>query len=582
MCGIAGLVGGAIAPGEIERMTERLRHRGPDRMGIWRGEGVELGHTRLAIVDLSSAGDQPMRLGPLTLTYNGEIYNFRKLRESLVGPFESDCDTEVLLHLLAADPERALAQLQGMFAFAVWDERRNRLFAARDRMGIKPFYYREFDGGLAFASEVKALLELGRPPIDPAAMRDYFTYKYVPDPGSIYRGIRQLPPGHWLSWDGNLQVERYWRPGTREPIRDPDEAVEELGELLARIVPAHTMADVPVAVFLSGGIDSATVAGHLERPRTFTLGTDIRRRDEAPHARQIAEHFGTEHREGVAKAVNLDEALNTIPEVFDEPFGDSGAWSNYLVSGMAREHAIVALSGEGGDELFAGYQWYSKWPSQKPGAARRLLARTLPAFSGGGRSAQRRSLTGLARYAAFLGPFTEQQRQALLGPRLEVEGHDDLWHFRRHWREELTPIKRMQWIDLHTFLPGDLLTKVDRASMAHSLEVRPPLLDHELVEFALALEPELMHDARTGKGKLLVRRLMEPRIPEGYFDRPKRGFNLPIRSWAQKNGRLMAGALDRLADMRIIRRPRMARFTNEQTWSLLSLDAWLRQSGASW
>ncbi len=581
MCGIVGIVGSESDPDVVERMTRTLRHRGPDRLRTWSAAGARFGHTRLSILDLSAAGDQPMSLGPHTLTYNGEIYNFRELRRGLPGPFRSDCDTEVLLHLFAREGARCLDRLHGMFAFAVWDASSGHLFAARDRLGIKPLYYRELPGGgLAFASEIKALLELGRPPIDPTALRDYFTYKYVPEPKSVYSGIRQLPPGHRLTWDGKLRIERWWTPATASPIGDPHEAVERLGGLLREIVPAHTIADVPVAVFLSGGIDSTTLVAHLDRPRTVTLGTDIRRRDEAPYARQIAEHFGTEHHEDVAAGLDLDEALATIPRVFDEPFGDTGAWATYLVSRLARRHVTVALSGEGGDELFCGYQWYSKWLTQKSSPLVRTLAALLPPFSGAGRSSQRRAASGLERYAAFLGPFTPRQRRELVGAALEIDGYDDLWHFRRHWREELEPVKRMQWADIHTFLPGDLLTKVDRSSMAHSLEVRPPFLDHRLVEFALAVESPLLRDVPGDRGKLIVRDLMAPKIPPGFFDRPKRGFNLPFKSWVQKHPGMVDGALDRLADAAIIRRPRRPALTNEQIWTLLTLDSWLAQTGA--
>jgi asparagine synthase (glutamine-hydrolysing) len=583
MCGIVGIVGTGteLDPALIERMTDRLTHRGPDGRGTWADAGVLLGHTRLSILDLSDAGAQPMLLGPLALTYNGEIYNFRELRRQLAGPFHSDCDTEVLLHLLARDGAGCLPLLRGMFAFAVWDRSRQQLFAARDRLGIKPFYYRELPGGLAFASEPKALLELGRPPVDREALRDYLTYKYVPEPKSIYSGIRQLPPGHSLTWNGTLHIDRYWTPDAAVERRKADEAAEELGELLGEIVPQHTVSDVPVAVFLSGGIDSTTLVGYLERPRTFTLGTDIRRRDEAPYAREIAAHFDTEHLEEIAAGVDLDEALDTIPRVFDEPFGDTGAWATYLVSRLARRHVTVALSGEGGDELFCGYQWYSKWIRQRPFPLMRFLAATLPPFSGAGRSAQRRAASGLDKYASFVGPFTARQRRHLLGPALAIDGYDDYWHLRRHWREDLDPIKRMQWADLHTFLPGDLLTKVDRSSMAHSLEVRPPLLDHRLVEFALGLDPQLLRDVRGDRGKLIVRQLMEPKIPPGFFDRPKRGFNLPFKSWVRRRAGVLSSALDRLADARLIHRPRVHDLTNEQTWTLLTLDSWLRQSGAT-
>lgn len=580
MCGIVGIVGNTPRPELVERMTRRLTHRGPDHLKVWRAPGVHLGHTRLAILDLSPAGNQPMTHGDATITYNGEIYNFRELRRQLEGPFHSDGDTEVLLHLFARDGERCLQQLQGMFAFAIWDARRQRLFAARDRLGIKPFFYRELPGGFAFASEIKALLDLGQPAIDPSALRDYFTYKYIPQPKTIYSGIRELPPAHTLVWDGTLHIERYWTPSTEITVREFDEALPQLDRLLGEIVPAHTVADVPVAVFLSGGIDSTTVTAQLDRPRTVTIAMDIKRRDEAPVARRVADHFGTIHHEEMASSIDLVEALDTVPPIFDEPFGDSGAWSNYLVSRLARRHAIVALAGEGGDELFCGYQWYSKWLTDRSTLVTRTMATLLPPLSRAARSAQRRTATGLERYAAFAGPFTSQQRVALLGPALEIDDYDELWHYRRYWREDLEPLKRMQWADIHTYLPGDLLTKVDRSSMAHSLEVRPPLLDHRLVEFALSLDTRLLRDVEGNRGKLVVRRLMQDRIPEGLFDRPKRGFNLPIADWVRSRPELLSGALDRLADRRIIRRPRLHGFTNEQTWTLLCLDRWLEQSGA--
>ena len=580
MCGIVGIVGSTPEPEVIERMTRRLTHRGPDHQEVWRASRAHLGHTRLAILDLSAASHQPMTYGDFTITYNGEIYNFRELRGRLEGPFHSDGDTEVLLRLYARDGARCLDPLQGMFSFAVWDARRQSLFAARDRLGIKPFFYRELPGGLAFSSEIKALLELGQPPIDQTALRDYLTYKYIPEPKTVYSGIRRLPPGHTLTWDGSLQIQRYWSPSTETVITDFAEAVPLLDDLLKQVVPEHTISDVPVAVFLSGGIDSTTVVAQLDRPSTVTLAMDIKRRDEAPAARLVANHFGTQHHEEVASSVDLDEALEIMPGVYDEPFGDSGAWATYLVSRLARRHAVVALSGEGGDELFCGYHWYSKWLTDRSTFVYRTLGSLLPPLSWGARSAQRRAATGLERYAAFTGPFTSQQRQALLGPALEVADYDDLWHYRRFWREDLEPLKRMQWADLHTYLPGDLLTKVDRSSMAHSLEVRPPLLDHRLVEFALSLDTRLLRDVEGDRGKLVVRRLMDDRIPPGIFDRPKRGFNLPVADWVRHQPELLTSALDRLAEREIIRRPRTFRFTNEQTWTLLFLDRWLEQSNA--
>lgn len=575
MCGIAGIVGALPDPDVVERMVARLHHRGPDDRGTWRTDGAHLGHTRLAILDLSDAGHQPMTHGPLTITYNGEVYNFRQLRRELDGEFRSNGDTEVVLRLYAEHGENCLPRLRGMFAFAVWDTQRRRLFAARDRLGIKPLYYREFEGGLAFASEIKALLELGVPPIDHEALRDYLTYRYIPSPKTVYQEIRELPPGHTLVWDGSLHIERWWSPTCDVTITDMNEATERLDELLTTVIPSHTLADVPVGVFLSGGVDSTTTVAFVDNPRTFTLGSDVGHRDETPVAREVAEHFGAEHHVFVAEALDLDRALETQPGLFDQPFGDSGSWATWLVSRLAREHVTVALCGEGGDELFCGYQWYRRWFGPGATPLLREISKVVPTFSHLGRSLQRRSAEGLDRYAAFLSPFTVEQKQALVGPKLANEGYDDLWFFRDHWRDDLDPMKRLQWADIHTFLAGDLLARVDRASMAHSLEMRPPLLDHELVEFALSLDDSLLIDGETGTGKLVVRQLMADRVPPGLFDRPKRGFNLPIRRWLGKRPELLDDALDRLAEAGLIRRPRATGFTGEQAWALLALDRWM-------
>ena len=575
MCGIAGIVGELPDSEVVERMVARLHHRGPDDRGTWRTDGAHLGHTRLAILDLSDAGHQPMTHGPLTITYNGEVYNFRQLRRELDGEFRSNGDTEVVLRLYAEQGENCLPRLRGMFAFAVWDTQRRRLFAARDRLGIKPLYYREFEGGLAFASEIKALLELGVPPNDLGALRDYLTYRYIPTPKTVYQGIRELPPGHTLVWDGSLHIERWWSPSCEVTITDMNEATERLDELLTTVIPSHTMADVPVGVFLSGGVDSTTTVAFVDNPRTFTLGSDVGHRDETPVAREVAEHFGADHHVFVAEALDLDRALETQPGLFDQPFGDSGSWATWLVSRLAREHVTVALCGEGGDELFCGYQWYRRWFGPGATPLLREISRVVPTFSHLGRSLQRRSAEGLDRYAAFLSPFTVEQKQALVGPKLANEDYDDLWFFRDHWRDDLDPMKRLQWADIHTFLPSDLLARVDRASMAHSLEMRPPLLDHELVEFALSLDDSLLIDNKTGTGKLVVRQLMADRVPPGLFDRPKRGFNLPIRRWLGKRPELLDDALDRLAEAGLIRRPRATGFTGEQAWALLALDRWM-------
>jgi len=560
-------------------MTSALAHRGPDDSGVWRSPEAHIGHTRLSILDLSPAGHQPMHLDDLTLTYNGEIYNFLELRSALAGPFRSQTDSETILHTYRSQGARCVLGFHGMFAFAIWDAERKRLFAARDRLGIKPLYYRAVDGGLAFASEVAPLLELGRPALDLTALSDYLTYSYVPTPKTPWQGIYKLPPAHTLTWEnGRLEIERYWQPEPSCSVEDFDAATEELGRLLGHIVPEHSLSDVPVGVFLSGGIDSAAVTSFLDRPRTFTLGQPEAGRSEAGAARRVAEHLSTRHTEETAQVPDLGDTVDEMVRVFGEPFGDSAALSVWLLSRFTSEHVKVALSGEGGDEIFCGYRWYGPAMSVVAPAWRRAAAGLLPTFSAIGRSTQRRISQGLERYACFLGLFTPAQKRALIGPRLQDASDDPLWNFRRHWREDLPLHQRLQWADLHTYLPDGMLTKVDRASMAFSLEVRPPLLDHRLVEWALTLDAALQRDPVSDRGKLVLRRLVSDRLPPGHLDLPKRGFNLAIRRWAQKTPGLLDDALRRLADQGIIRRPRFFSPTNEQTWALLVLDRWLEQN----
>jgi asparagine synthase (glutamine-hydrolysing) len=579
MCGIAGLISDEADLSAIRTMAAALRHRGPDDTGDWSEGRAALGHTRLSIIDLSAAGHQPMVLGDLVLVYNGEIYNFRELARGLPGPFRSHTDSEVLLHLYARDGEDCLRHLNGMFAFAIWDRRRRRLFAARDRMGIKPFVYRELPcGGFAFASEHKALLPLGKPPIDRSAVRDYLLYGYIPAPKTIYAGIAKLPAAHALVWqDGRVQVRRYWAPSAEIRHTDEADAMQRLDELLATIMPEHTLADVPVGVFLSGGIDSPTMAWYLDRPKTYTLGFDSKSHSEAEAARAVAAHFGTDHHEISAGPLDMGLALATMPRIYDEPFGDSAGWSAYLISQLARRDVTVALSGEGGDELFCGYRRYWEGAGTRSNALNRALARRLPPLSRLGHSMQRRAARGLEGFAALLGGLLPRQLRELLTDEYLDSEADDLWFFRQYWREDLHPTQAMRWLDVHTNLAEGLLTKVDRASMAHSLEVRPPFLDHRLVEFALSLHPELLVDAKSGRGKMLVRRLMEKRLPAGHLERSKRGFGLPVHQWVRQHPELLEQAQRRLLDAGILRRRVSADF--RRIWYLLVLDQWLSQCG---
>lgn len=564
-------------------MVATLRHRGPDDVGVWEGEGAQLGQSRLSIVDLSPAGHQPMELGDLVLVYNGEAYNHEALRAGIGGDYRSTTDSETLLHLYREYGDDCVRYLTGMFGFAVWDRRRRRLFAARDRLGIKPFQYWVRGRQLAFASELKALLELGNPVVDRSAIRDLFTYRHIPTPKTIYAEIRKLPPGHTLIWqDGRVEIERYWTPDVTSEISDPRESEEGLDTVLRTVMPEHLMSDVPVGVFLSGGLDSAAVTAYLEKPRTFTLGIDVKHRDEAPAARLVAEMYGTDHYEERVGATQLEPALDLMPKLFDEPFGDSGAWASWAVARMAKKHVTVVLSGEGGDELFLGYERHQKQTGAVLNPMVRAAGSLVPPLSLTARSLQRKMFTGFDRYATLVGPFNQVQQQVLLHPELlDSSESDPSWNLREFWRDDLDPRKAMQWVDINTTMHDGILTKVDRTSMSHSLEVRPPLLDHRVVEFALKLAPELLRSTDGGPGKLILRNLMEPKLPPGHLDRPKSGFNLPIRRFIKSQPELLEGALDRLADARIIRRPRFAKFSSEQVWTILVLDRWMREKAVS-
>jgi asparagine synthase (glutamine-hydrolysing) len=555
-------------------MARRLAHRGPDGEGVWHQPGVALSHRRLAVQDLTEAGYQPMEFGSQVLTYNGELYNHESLRAMLPGPWKSSGDTEVLLRLLAHEGAAGLKRVTGMFALALWDSEAQSLLLARDRLGIKPLYYRLTHDGIAFGSELKALLLLGKPQIDKSALRDFLFHGYIPAPKTIFQGIAKLPAGHTLTWSGgHAQLARYWNPSGAIVAKSVESAVQELDGLLQRVIPEHTLSDVPVGVFLSGGIDSALTTYYLDTPHTYTLGFESSARSEAAAARAVATHLGTKHLEITAPAADFAGALDRIPELFDEPFGDSAAWSNYLVAQFARREVTVALSGEGGDEIFCGYPRYWSQVGARSTLLNRALARHLPPLSRLATSMQRHSLEGLPAYAAALGGMTADQIDALLAPEWREAEYDYLWFYRRHWREDLSPLARLRWLDVNTDLAEGLLTKVDRTSMAHSLEVRPPLLDHRLVEYMLSVDPQLLVDPQQRRGKLLARTLMQPRLPADHLNRRKSGFGLPVHRWLQAHPQLLQEAVQRLMARGFLQRPVPADF--RRAWYLLVLDRWV-------
>jgi asparagine synthase (glutamine-hydrolysing) len=580
MCGIAGFVGpvGRAEP-ELKRMAESmaaaLPYRGPDDWGTWADAeaGVALGHRRLSIVDLSPAGHQPMAAhdGSGVISYNGEIYNADELRADLTrqgaGPFRGHSDTEVLAEACARwGVAETASRLIGMFAVAWWDKRTRTLSLVRDRVGIKPLYWARVGRTIAFASELKAFFALPefRPELDRGAQAAFLRFATVPAPRSIYRNVFKLEPGTVLTVGptGEPRAERFWDARTvamqPKPPRDPAEAESALHDLLKDAVTRRMVADVPLGAFLSGGVDSSMVVALMQsaspRPvRTFTIGFNEASFDEAPHARAVAKHLGTEHTELILDAARARDVIPKLPDLYDEPFADVSAIPTFLVSELTRRHVTVALSGDGGDELFAGYNryvwaeriWRRLGPIPRPlrAAAGRLLESVpvtlwdsvLGVLPPGKRPAQAGDKA--KKLAAILGRHRAddiyrrlvsywEEPEALLGTSDEPKSPIDDPSLARDIPEF---VARMRYLDLVTYLPDDILTKVDRASMAVSLEARVPLLDHRVVEFVWRLPPDLL--IRDGSTKWLLRRVLDRYVPRGLIERPKTGFGVPIGDW---------------------------------------------------
>jgi asparagine synthase (glutamine-hydrolysing) len=612
MCGIAGYAGWTRAAergaSDLRRMCGAIRHRGPDDEGHFVAPGVALGMRRLSIIDVAG-GRQPIgnEDGSVQVVFNGEIYNHRALQRELEGRghrFVTTSDTETLVHLYEEEGDRLVHRLRGMFGFAIWDARRHRLLVARDRLGIKPLYYFASDGGVAFASEVRSLraFEGFTAEIDPAAVADYLAFGYVPEPGCIWRGVRKLPPGHLLTWDREqgVRVERWWTP-VREPARmDEQEAVEELRRHLADAVGCHLEAEVPLGAFLSGGLDSSAVVAQMarlmDRPvRTFSIGFDEEAYNEAPHAARVARALGAEHTELVVRP-DADAIVERVVLGFDEPFADSSALPTFLVSELARRHVTVALSGDGGDELFAGYTRYAE-----------ILARPeLPALVRGPLGAAARALPRGTRGRGRLLDLARRRSGQYAGtvalpldPREGGVARADLAGGRRPLATLLAPlfaeigadddlVRAMTLADVQTYLPGDILTKVDRMSMAVSLEARVPLLDHQFVEFALSLPSALK--LRDGTGKWIFRRAVEGLVPPSVLEKRKQGFGVPLDRWMRHELRHRVDAVLR-ADSpirRYVEPGPLAHLAAEHLsgrrdhstalWRLLVLDLWLRDA----
>ncbi len=624
MCGLSGVVytdhAHPVDRELVRRLTGTLSHRGPDADGFLFGEGVALGHRRLSIIDLST-GDQPIYNEDRSkaVVFNGEIYNFRALRTELAHHghrFATASDTEVIVHAWEEYGDSFVARLRGMFALALWDLRRRRLLLARDRVGKKPLYYTHDAERLLFGSELKAVT------CDPAVKRvlsleavdDYLTFGAVPAPRTIYQDIHQVPPAHYLVWErGRVHTVEYWDLAYRHvPVRSEKEWLEQFGSVFEEAVRLRMISDVPLGAFLSGGVDStavvAAMASQSSRPiATTTVTFGDRAFNEAPHARIVARALRTDHEEAVVEPHAVD-ILPTIVWHLDEPFADSSAIPTYYVSRAARERVTVALSGDGGDEIFAGYEWrygLNLLEARLRGWLPRPLRRgILGPLSVAWPKADRlprplrwkfllRNLSLDAEQAYFhdMSLFTPADKRALLsdGFQRNLHGHDPFLAFSRHFDRVrgLDHLSRILYVDLKTWLPNDILVKVDRMAMANSLEVRSPLLDHEVIELAATLPPDMKY--RKGTSKYLLKRYAERRVPRSVVHRPKMGFSIPLAAWLRGELRPLAEELllsDRTRERGYFRPETVqAMWTRHQNgrrnhahhlWALMVLELWHR------
>ncbi|UPW01293.1 asparagine synthase (glutamine-hydrolyzing) [Halorussus gelatinilyticus] len=553
-------------------MNECMEDRGPDAEGVYASGPALLAHRRLSILDLSEAGRQPMANddGTVHVVFNGEIYNYRELRERVDQySFRSETDTEVLLHLYEEYGTDCLQYLRGMFAFAIWDESDERLFLARDRLGQKPLFYRDGEDGFWFASSIKAILAddevTARP--DLPAIRSYLNYQYVPTPKTGFQGIEQLSPGEYMivSESGTTR-DRYWDLSYRDQFsKSPSWIMSELRDRLYEATRLRMRSDVPVGVFLSGGIDSSVVAALMDDVAddpigTYSIGFDEEAYDELEFAREVADVYGTDHHEYTVTP-NSMEVLPEIVEQYEMPFGDPSALPTYYVSQVASEDITVALTGDAGDENFAGYDRYTydrvvSAANSIPQFVRTPVATALDALPDGvgnqkhihyaKRALEIADRDPADRYALFICHATgEQAERVWSGPVPD----DELAQFREAFAHSDGPTRldRIMHVDLQTYMPDNLLVKVDRASMAHSLEVRSPFLDHEVVEFAARIPAK--YKWRRGNGKWILKRAFEDVLPEKVITRSKQGFGVPINEWFRGELREFAREnLDRLGE----------------------------------
>lgn len=617
MCGIAGTVSTErVDPGLVRDMCAVIVHRGPDGLGFHDSEHAALGMRRLAIIDVAG-GDQPVYNEDRTVAavFNGEIYNFTELRKELhqLGhSFTTSGDTECLVHLYEEFGEDLVHRLRGMFAFAIWDEKAQRLLLARDRVGKKPLYWRSGETSLSFGSELKSLVQdpAVRREVDPVALDHYLTYQYVPAPWSIYRGIHKLPPGHLLRWhNGTVGVRPYWRLDCRprQGVRE-EEAAEQLRELLLDATQVRMVSERPIGAFLSGGIDSSAIVAAMARQssgriKTFSIGFNAAEYDERRFARMVAERYGTDHHEMVVGPSALG-LLPTLAWHFDEPFADSSAIPSFYVAQMSREHVTVVLNGDGGDECFGGYRRYLAMakahripvhPFLRPrldrlGAA--LVARGAPRsrLRNIGRLVELLGQPAPRRYARLMSYFTPEQRADVYSDalRAELAGVDSYQLIDDAILDSRADsyVGAVMDADVNTYLPNDLLVKVDITTMANSLEARSPFLDHHLMEWAAGIPTCLK--VRSGTTKYLLKKAVAEWLPAELIKRPKMGFGVPLAAWLRTELRELSWDVltDQTARSRgffrteavteLLRRHDGGHDCSPRIWALLQFELWHR------
>lgn len=626
MCGICGYVTSdpsRVGPDALTAMNGAIAHRGPDDEGSYVAEGVGLAHRRLAILDLSPLGHQPMA-GPAGtwITYNGEVYNFQSIAGELAGlgvSTRTRSDTEVMLlalHHFGIEP--ALRRFNGMFAFGYWEERTRTLTLVRDRLGVKPLYYYADTQCVVFASEMRALEQWDGLPrdIDPEALDLYVSYEHVPSPLTMRRGVRQLEPGSMLRWrDGVISVSRWWNlnvDGANGHLRSLEDWAEECRERLRTATRLRLVSDAPLGALLSGGIDSSAVVSLMAAegppPKTFSIGFDDSSYNELDAARLVARHSGADHHEEILVA-SPETAFKAIARSLDEPLADVSLIPTFMVSRMAREHVTVALSGDGGDEMFAGYDWYraaalaDRW-RRVPGPLRyafdQALRRVAPRPQKKGLINKLKRFSdgtqldaGLEHMSWQLFAVAADKRGLYRGPLEPFAGA----HRAEAWGRSVLAaapavdaLSRRQWADIHLYLPDDILTKVDRASMAVSLEARSPFLDFNVVEFALRIPPQLRMDG--GRRKLVLKHAIAPLVPAEILRRRKEGFSIPMKHWLRREllpvaydlltGSTVSDYFDPATCRRLIEEHRSARVNHAHIlWTLMIFAIWKSRERAA-